>query len=256
MGWSGAQDPHAVRKQAPRWVVFDAVGTLIFPSKPVADVYRSIGSRHGSRRTSEQISQSFRQALEHDDRADMVGCSQGVWQCRPTSEARERERWRAIVAHVIDDVTSDACFEELFEYFGRIEAWRCFDDVQACLDRLSHLGISVAVASNFDSRLDTICSALPPLRDLSPVLVSSRIGFRKPDVRFFEAMLTAIDCGPDDVLFVGDDLRNDIEAARSAGIQAVRIDRSAAGSQDEVVTDLGEIVPWCTAPGEAQNDIS
>ncbi|MEO1993816.1 MAG: HAD family hydrolase, partial [Planctomycetaceae bacterium] len=186
-----------------RWVVFDAVGTLIFPALPIADVYFRVGRSHGSTRTTAQIAQSFRRVFEDDDRSDLLERTSGQWRCRPTSESRERERWRTIVARVIDDVAGDACFDELFRYFGRSAAWKCFDDVQPCLDGLAARGTSVAVASNFDGRLDTICAELQPLRGISPVLVSSRIGFRKPDVRFFQQVLMALDCGPDKILFVG-----------------------------------------------------
>jgi putative hydrolase of the HAD superfamily len=240
---------HSKADSGPRWVVFDAVGTLIFPALPIADVYFRVGRSHGSTRLTAQIAQSFRRVFEDDDRADLLEQTSGQWRCRPTSESRERERWRSIVGRVLDDVEGDACFDELFRYFGCSEAWKCFDDVQPCLDGLAARGASVAVASNFDARLDTICAELQPLRGLSPILVSSRMGFRKPDVRFFQQVLTALDCGPDEILFVGDDLRNDVEAARSAGIAAVQIDRAARVTRRDVVTHLGKIVDWWQEPG-------
>ena len=38
---------------------------------------------------------------------------------------RERERWQRIVAAVLDDVADgEGCFRELWQHFGRPEAWR------------------------------------------------------------------------------------------------------------------------------------
>ena len=42
-----------------RGVLFDAVGTLIYPDPPVAEAYRSIGRRFGSRLSVEQIAARF-----------------------------------------------------------------------------------------------------------------------------------------------------------------------------------------------------
>lgn len=239
---------HAEQRSQPervRWVVFDAVGTVMFPEPAVADVYYGVASRYGSRRTRQQIADRFQRVLREDDRADLLQRTDGRWRCRPTSEERERERWRAIVGQVIDDVpanTGNACFEELFHYFGRSDAWKCFEDVEPCLSGLAARGVPLAVASNFDGRLDTICAELKPLRDVAPVLVSSRLGFRKPDERFFQQVTAALDCRPQEILFVGDDVRNDIEAARFAGMRAVHINRTARQVRPGSIASLSEIV--------------
>jgi len=228
-----------------RWVVLDAVGTVIFANPAVGDVYHRVASRHGSRRTRQQIADRFHRVLREDDRADLLQQTAGRWRCRPTSEEREWDRWQAVVGRVIDDVPGDAghaCFEELFGYFGRSDAWTCFEDVEPCLADLASRAVPVAVASNFDRRLDTICAELKPLRGIDPVLVSSRLGFRKPDERFFQQVTSALDCRPEDILFVGDDLRNDIEAARAAGMHAVHINRTARQLGTGSIASLTEIV--------------
>jgi putative hydrolase of the HAD superfamily len=56
-----------------------------------------------------------------------------------------------------------------------------------------------------------------------PVIVSEEVGFRKPDVRIFQAAIATWNLPIEEVLFVGDDPISDIEGARAAGMQAVRV---------------------------------
>jgi putative hydrolase of the HAD superfamily len=54
-----------------------------------------------------------------------------------------------------------------------------------------------------------------------PIIISSDYGFRKPDRRLFEAVLSAIEIEPENVLFVGNDMYRDIFGARQLGIKTV-----------------------------------
>src|SRR5690242_9231358 len=110
-----------------RWVLFDAVGTLMFPDPPVAKTYRAVARRFGSRRTPEEIGERFARALAAER------ASGG-----PTSEANERQRWRRIVAAVIDDVSQhhESLFRELWRHFASRHSWRVYPDVRRTLGML------------------------------------------------------------------------------------------------------------------------
>jgi putative hydrolase of the HAD superfamily len=56
-----------------------------------------------------------------------------------------------------------------------------------------------------------------------PVIVSEEVGFRKPDARIFHAAIANWNLPIEEVLFIGDDPISDIEGARVAGMQAVRV---------------------------------
>ena len=58
-------------------------------------------------------------------------------------------------------------------------------------------------------------------RFFDAVVVSSEVGFRKPDIRIFNFALNRLGALPGETLFVGDDIRNDITGARTAGMEAV-----------------------------------
>ncbi len=54
-----------------------------------------------------------------------------------------------------------------------------------------------------------------------PVIVSGDFGYRKPDKRLFESALTAMKMEPSEVLFVGNDMYNDVHGAQKLGMKTV-----------------------------------
>lgn len=208
-----------------RWIVLDAVGTLIEPSPDVATVYHKIGAKYGSRLSRDEVKQRFRRAFKDAHRADGLPDATAF----STSESEEAHFWRAIVADVFEDVAdSEACFRDLFEHFAQPSAWVCFDDVGSTLQRLAERGFRLAIASNFDRRLHPVCDGLAELSGIECRVVSSEVGYCKPASGFFEAVLRLTQARPEDVLMVGDDEANDVIGARQFGVQALHLRRDAA----------------------------
>ncbi|MSR56279.1 MAG: HAD family hydrolase [Planctomycetaceae bacterium] len=224
-----------------RCVAFDAVGTLIEPIPAAAEVYHQVARQHGSRLAAGEIVRRFRQAFRQTERGDRESPAETRL---ATDEATERERWRAIVTAVIDDVPDpEACFDELYEHFAQPESWDCFPEVPAVLEGLRLAGMLVVLASNFDRRLRTVCDGLAALRNVNCRVISSEVGFRKPSRRFFEALLAAAGCRADEILMVGDDRENDLIGAQQAGLHAVLINRRGPCSPDEIAS-LTELTGW------------
>jgi putative hydrolase of the HAD superfamily len=204
-------------------IAFDAVGTVLQPMPPAGEVYYQVARRFGSRLGQDEIGRRFSRAFRETERGDMAVAA-GIRLV--TSEAGEKERWRQIVAAVIDDIPdSGECFAELFAHFARPESWKCFDDVPAVLAELKGAGYRLAIASNFDRRLHLVCDGFAALRGIDVRIISSEVGCRKPGRGFFEALVARAGCRPDEVLMVGDDAGNDIAGARDAGLGAVLINR-------------------------------
>lgn len=69
--------------------------------------------------------------------------------------------------------------------------------------------------------------ALPEMRAASiadyfyPIIVSGDLGYRKPDIRIFRAVLEELNMAPEHVLFVGNDMYRDIYGASQAGMKTV-----------------------------------
>lgn len=218
-----------------RAVVFDAVGTLILPNPGAATVYTAVANRHGiavDEGISERLWQRFRIEDDLDRRAGWI-----------TSEARERERWRNIVSAAIPGA-SDDLFDELFRHFAKPSSWAVIDGVAHTLEKLRERGFVLALASNYDRRLESVVAGLPALAPLRQrVVTSSAVGYRKPASDFFcEGVLPAVGCDAGEVLFVGDDLENDFLGARAAGLQAVLYDsRNRHEAVDERIRGMDEL---------------
>lgn len=205
-----------------RCIAFDAVGTLMFAEPAVSAAYSQIGARFGSRQTPQQVKSRLPEALR---RAGQLSVARFGEPDR-TDEEHEQEFWRRVVEDVLSDLRNpDACFAELFEHFARPESWRCFDDVASTLSEVQRRGYRVLIASNFDARLNRVCDGLAELRDVRRRVISSLVGYRKTHRGFYSAVVEAAECDPSEVLMVGDDLVNDVESARSAGIEAVHLER-------------------------------
>src|SRR5262245_28651234 len=137
-----------------RAVLFDVTGTLLHPVD-VAGVYARVGAKYGGRLDSADVRGRFRDAFRVEEEANAAA----DWR---TSEERERERWRRIVAHALPDVADPAaCFRELFAHFARPGAWRLDDDAPAVLTQLRPMVVMVGLATNFDRRLHSIIAGFP-----------------------------------------------------------------------------------------------
>src|SRR3954451_16053618 len=219
-------------------VVLDAVGTLIDPHPSVADVYTSAARRQGIELESAVVKSRVHQYFRDDEVDEMRGPL-------ATDEATEYRRWRRIVSNVLPEVPDpDRAFAELWDHFGRPEAWRCFPDVSQLLGHFRALRLPVRIASNFDGRLRAVVAGLPELSTCAdPLVISSEVGFRKPHPSFYRAACESLGVPPGRVLCVGDDLENDVLGARRAGLRGVLVDRHGRRPGDApTVPDLGSLV--------------
>jgi len=202
-----------------RWVVLDAVGTTIYPAPGVEEAYARAAAAQGLAFSAAEVQVRFKNALAAQSAIDRAAAYR-------TSEERERSRWRAIVTDVFGDaVKADAAFDDLWRHFASPHAWRCYADVGHACARLRRRGFRLAMASNFDVRLRQLVAGLPELRDVELLVISSEVGWLKPAPQFFAALLEKLNARPAEVLYIGDDVRNDFEAARTAGLPALLLDR-------------------------------
>jgi putative hydrolase of the HAD superfamily len=203
-----------------RVVVFDAVGTLIHPRPSASEVYERVGRWHGSKLSAEQIRPRFADALVAEDEQDRRFGFR-------TDETREAQRWRNIVAEVLDDVPDpESVFQELFVHFAQPSAWVLNPEITAEPLRSSLQRYRLGVASNYDRRLYDVVAGIPALPRIEHIVVSSEIGWRKPAPAFFEALVARFQVQAHNILFVGDQLDIDYQAAIDAGLQALLFDPS------------------------------
>jgi putative hydrolase of the HAD superfamily len=162
-----------------------------------------------------------------------------------TDEAVEFRRWRRIVGAVLPEVPDpDRAFQELWDHFARPSAWFWFDDVTPALARLQEARIAIGVGSNFDRRLRTVLQGLGPLAPLAEAaIISSEVGYRKPHPLFYRSLCETFRLPPEQILFVGDDVANDLDGPRRAGLQAILLDREGQAVPDRPsLPDLAGLV--------------
>lgn len=198
------------------YVLFDAVGTLIYADPPVASVYCGAGRRHGVELPHEEVAHRFQAAFiryRHDDQ-------------RASAEG-ERRRWQKVIADVFHEWphAHDGILGDLWEHFSQPTAWRLFGDAASTLAELQSRGARVGVASNFDERLVSVCRGHAALAELE-LFWSSDIGYSKPHPQFFARVAERLGLSSKEILLVGDDWEADFQGALAAGWQAVFIDRS------------------------------
>lgn len=201
-----------------RAVYFDAVGTLLFPDPPAGDAYFHIGRRFGSRLELDDVRDRFRRVFAEQEAHDARFGHR-------TSECRELERWRHIVAMCLPDVSDPAaCFDALYEHFAHPASWRVDPVARRLIDSLNRRRLSVGIASNFDHRLRDVVTGVPDLAGVERLVISAEVGWRKPAPEYFRALCENAGLLPEQVLLVGDDVENDFHGATRAGLHALLID--------------------------------
>ncbi len=200
-------------------IVFDAVGTTMIPEPTVSAAYAAAGREFGSQLALEEIQSRFDLAFAKQESLDAESG-------QITDEPRERRRWWAIVRDVFGPAATEPLFDRLWEYFAEPGNWRLYGDVPAAWEQLENRNLVLCVASNFDSRLTSVCRGLPPLDRCDRVFISSLLGVRKPGLKFFATVQTSLGLPPEQILMVGDGMTNDFEPALAAGWQAMLVDRS------------------------------
>lgn len=95
----------------------------------------------------------------------------------------------------------------------------------------SPTAVRILSESGLDGHLDT-------------VVISDRIGVRKPRAEIFRAVLEALDVSPEEALHVGDDLHADVRGAAALGIRTAWITRRVADPAARLAEFDGPAPDW------------
>lgn len=235
----------AERKAETRAVLFDAGNTLLRVTPSVGRVYAAVAARHGVEADGAEIERLFRAEFERRRGSFVAAVS------RPHGQEKERAWWKALVEAVFEDAGLrerfgrgfDPFFEDVYRTFERPEVWEVFPDVGPCLDALAARGLPLGVVSNWDSRLHPVLRGLGLARYFRFALTSAEVGAEKPDAPIFEEAARRFGLPPEQILHVGDLLRDDVEGARAAGLRALLLDRACGprSAEAERVCSLREV---------------
>ena len=222
-------------------ILFDAVSTVIYPEPNVYQAYHRHGAEFGSSLTIDQVKSRFQELRQQLFDSELNESQIDVARSElVSSDQIEFDLWRCLVEHLFTDVDdSMGLFHRLWGHFSLCENWRVYEDVEACWSQLRKQGYQIGIASNFDSRLLSLCRQLPPLDSVDFVACSAKVGYRKPDPRFYQSIMSAHPA--ENFIMIGDDKINDYLAPQSIGWQSFLIDRTASKNHPNVLRSLSEL---------------
>jgi putative hydrolase of the HAD superfamily len=229
-----------------RAVFFDAADTLFHVNGSVAEIYLQHAVQFGFQQTPTSLA-SIRQAFSRAFR----DAPPPIFAATEPAQIKQSERlwWFDIVHNVFYRVGMfeqfDDFFERVFEVFEDPRSWKLFPDTLPTLTRLREQEIELGIISNFDSRLFTVMRGLGIAEAFATVTISSLAHAAKPSPKIFHLALDKHALDPEEAMYVGDSLRDDVEGATKAGLHAVLLDRQGqhAGIGVQVIRTLEELLP-------------
>ncbi|MCA1838844.1 MAG: HAD-IA family hydrolase [Actinobacteria bacterium] len=208
-----------------RAVFFDAGETLLAPHPSFQEIFAGVLARKGVEvdvadvtSAFTAIGPSFAQVLEH------MGTS--AW---TTSREVSYEFWSRVYALAFAELgladLDGSYASALYETFTRSESYRLFPDAVPTLSLMKDTGLVLGLISNFEEWLEgmLIEMEVDPLFDV--VVISGKEGIEKPDAGIFNLALERAGVSAQESVYVGDSIRNDVEASAAVGMTPVLIDR-------------------------------
>ena len=140
----------------------------------------------------------------------------------------------------LDDGTVKAYEAEVDARFSRPGVMRPFPDVTAVLAELQQRHYRLGIVSNWSWNLRERVAQAALDGYFETVWASAYAGCNKPHPGIFHQVLVQMDLAADRTLYVGDSYAHDVVGARSAGLDAVLLDRRGAanGHDCAVIADL------------------
>ena len=218
----------------------DAGGVLVFPNwDRVADTL----TRYGlpvSAHTLREVEPAAKFAIDEE---------------RRVASSTDADRGSVYIDSVLDgagvprSAARGAALAELYAYHTEHNLWEHVPpDVIPALERLSSLGLTLAIASNANGVLQRMFERVGLTRFFHAICDSCVEGVEKPDPRFFQIVLQRAGGRPETTLHVGDLYHVDVVGARRAGLEAMLIDPHDlyGGYEVERIRSLADLVERLT----------
>ena len=138
---------------------------------------------------------------------------------------------------------ADALYERFIVQEGFMPL---FGDVKDTLSRLQSRGMRLGILSNFPPHLEETLALHGIHGYFDFFVISSLVGLEKPDPAIFELAIERAGVPKEDILYVGDNMDDDIRGARAVGLPAILIDRHDRWPEADCVrirslSELGEV---------------
>ena len=204
----------------PKVIFLDAVGTLFGVQGSVGEIYRQMALEFGVDASAESLNKAFFQSFKASEPLEFPEAN-----AHEVTEL-EFQWWQAIAQETFANVgvaeqfgNFTAFFADLYAHFATAEPWYVYPDVLPALEQWQEENITLGIISNFDSRLYTVLKALGLSDFFTSITISSKVGAAKPKSKIFQAALAQHSCQAEEVLHIGDSLKEDYYGAKAAGVR-------------------------------------
>ena len=213
-------------------VVFDAYGTLISTGTGSLDAAQKILDLHGSSISAKTFYADWKQYhREHMDHLTQFVTEETIF------------RWDLEKLYVQYDLPGKAA-EDVGIMLNTLGNRMAFPESKEVVERLKR-SVTVCIGSTTDTE--------PLMRDLARsgvtvdrVFTSEGLRVYKPQKAFYEKILAVLSLHPEEVLFVGDSLTDDVYGPRQVGMKTCWVNRKGQPSPvpppDYTVPDLNGVL--------------
>jgi putative hydrolase of the HAD superfamily len=212
--------------ERPAAVLFDALGTLVRLHPPARRLQASLAARLGLEVGLDRAEAAMRAEMRHY-RAH----------CERARDDATLAALRLECADVLADaLAADVSGPELLPCLTDAIVFTLYDDVLPVLDALAAAGLQLAIVSNWDVSLLRTLQVLRIFERFAAIVYSAEVRASKPDPRPFAVALERLGIGPEQALHVGDDVVDDGEGARAAGVEAIILRRDGPARSGDLVS--------------------
>jgi putative hydrolase of the HAD superfamily len=212
-------------------VIFDVDFTLARPGPDLGpEGYRRLGERYGLTLDPARYEDARRAAFTTLKRHPELDHDEEIW-------VLFTQRIIEGMGGVGDTYGAAVEMEGAWSHAHHFEL---YDDALPTLDALRAHGLKIGLLSNSARDLDEFVAHHGLVVDA--VLTSRSHGKTKPHETIFMRMLELLQVAAEEAVMVGDTIEDDIDGARSVGMQALLVDREGRyGPEVEALDDLREV---------------
>lgn len=218
-------------------ISFDAGGTLLHPYPSVGKLYSEVMVKHGIHIAEEKLQKNFHQSFQHVQRSTLK-----------TSEANELNFWKSIVKETLKGLAKpkdfDVLFKDLWQGFAKPGYWKLSDKCIDTLKELKNRKLQCVILSNWDSRLNNIIEGMSLAPYFEHTFISSEVGYNKPAPELFNHVENICKVSGQEILHVGDHIKNDIEPARKRNWQCLLYDPKDKHDSQHSIKSLVEVLDF------------
>ncbi|WP_289037851.1 HAD family hydrolase [uncultured Zobellia sp.] len=151
------------------------------------------------------------------------------------------KKFNSELLYLLGIIPSDDICKDLFESCTYLP-WEKYEDTEYLKDVKLPLGIISNFNSTLKNKLDGFFG--PIFKD---IYVSEELGVSKPDELFYKKAIESCNLKPEEILYIGDSIKLDLEPAVSLGLRVLVIDRGGFYKTTEnIIRSLYEIPDYLT----------